>query len=821
MTAPPVLNAIQQSAVTYKHGPLCILAGAGSGKTRVVIHRIAHLIEKEFQPPWSILAVTFTNKAAEEMRKRIDFLCPGAGPEVQVGTFHSMAARLLRRHGSWVGVPSSFVIYDQDDSKRLMRRIVDRHKWPRDCIRPILHRIDLWQCEGLSPEEIPSSPWDPMEEKAIAAFDLYRQELSHMEALDFGGLLVKWRDLLHHKRALEIRSGVRHLLVDEYQDTNRVQAEIVGAFVSTTKTVTVVGDDDQAIYGWRGASADNLRDFVHKTPNASLMRLEENYRSTEHILAAADGIIRHNDLRLGKVLRPVRGSGRRVRLMRCRDDINEARQVIRMMQDHLHQGGSLDEVAVLYRTNAHSRLFEDELRRSELAYRLVGGTRFYDRKEIKDVLATLRCALNPKSTIDTLRMLTAIPRGIGARSLEKFQHIAVEYGLALLEVMHDDNLMAQHQIGPRIRKAARALSTDLFDLRQKILPADHPDASPSRICINAQEAVVQTIAISKIADRLQQDGTLEAEGRLENLAALVSAAAQYVEDVQARNASDDVVGFLEAASLLEAEEQNQRHAAGPKATLMTLHAAKGLEFPMVFLVGWEEHGFPHSRALENGEENQEQLEEERRLAYVGITRAEERLVITWAGRRMVQGNARTRHPSRFLRELPRNAVEGDRPQFSHHADVSSEVRHHTPYGDPAFFEPRVEYDPDHAPQVRKKQGRKTTLQQLESDAPIDAASFRKKAIENTVSPDRHKLRPKETSPEDRDPTDTSPRDLGGFARGAKVSHLRYGEGVIVGFRGAGRRLCALVRFGRDQTPRMIVCRFLSLASRPKEMGESS
>jgi DNA helicase II / ATP-dependent DNA helicase PcrA len=822
MRLPSGLNKTQESAVIHNGGPLCILAGAGSGKTRVVIHRIAHLIEEEYQPPWSILAVTFTNKAAEEMRTRIDQLVPGAGADVQVGTFHSMAARTLRRYGSFVGVPSSFVIYDQDDAKRMMRRIVDRNGWSRDLIRAILHRIDLWQCEGLSPDQVPDAAWDPLEEKAKTAYAMYRQELEDMEAVDFGGLLVKWRDLLNHENAIDIKRRIRHLLVDEYQDTNGVQSEIVRAFTATTKSITVVGDDDQAIYGWRGARADNLREFVQKTDHASLIRLEENYRSTEHILTAANGIISHNRARLGKILKPVRGLGRRVRLVRCRDDLNESRTVVRMIQDHLHEGGSLKEIAILYRTNAHSRLFEDELRKADLAYRLIGGFRFYDRKEIKDVLATLRCALNPKSTIDTLRMLTAVPRGIGAKSLEKLQKIAAENHIALLEVLRDDGLMAADKIGPRIRRAAVELAEQIFSLRKNILPQSHPDAGPPENCVDAKEAVAEAIRVSKIAEQFQKDSTPEAEGRLENLEALISAAAQYVQDSQMQDIESSVIGFLEAASLLEAEEKDRNNLKpkGPQLTLMTLHAAKGLEFKVVFLVGWEEHGFPHSRALEQVEEDREQLEEERRLAYVGITRAQEKLVITWAGRRMVQGTIRNRHPSRFLREMPASVIEGDRP-FARveKQGLATQFREETQRDEDIDLDPIIEYDPEFVPQVAKQKAPKTKLLQFEKQLQDGVGRFREQTISKVRQRHGRDETPSATLPTGDEQHDGASSDLGGLARGMLVNHSRYGTGTVVGFRGAGQRLCALVRFGKDQTPRVIVCRFLSPASPLKETDE--
>lgn len=840
------LSPPQLEAATRVEGPVCILAGAGSGKTRVVTHRIAHLIENLRARPWQILAVTFTNKAAQEMRSRVDDLVPGAGKSVRVGTFHGTAARLLRRYGDAVGIPSSFVIYDQDDAQRLLKRvIVDELNLSKDLVRPAMGLIDGWQSEGLRPSEVPEVAWNPAEDNARKAYGVYHQRLAEAGAVDFGGLLVKLRDLLREPAGEEIKRVTRHLLVDEYQDTNRVQADVVMSLAKAAETIAVVGDDDQAIYGWRGATADNLKHFIEQMPGSVLVKLEDNYRSTQRILDAANGVIANNATRLGKTLRPTGEEGRAVRLLRAQNDIDEARKVVRLIQEHGYAQKSLDDVAVLYRTNAMSRALEDELRKANIPYRLVGGVRFYDRKEVKDVLATVRCALNPKSDVDTVRMLTAIPRGIGATSIAKLQAAATKHGRGVLEIMCDDALLDSTKIAARTLKKVRELGAKIESLRGDIMPqGDRP------AIMDARGAMVQAIDVSGVSDRLEAENSIESQGRLENLGALVSAAAQYVEDIEALGPTPadpdaaprapDVLGFLEDAALLGGDEQApDDDNTGERATLMTLHAAKGLEFDLVFLIGLEEHSFPHSRALREDADPTD-LEEERRLAYVGITRAKERLVLSYAQRRMVQGVIKPRRPSRFLEEIPEEVLEGDllhkttRQNFKSRSNVMA-------FGSSAALDDaerakarrrqqlqeendgddvEIEYDPAFAPAPKPAPIRRRVPTRLVEHGGPSAQTDANDPVAKAFSQVSARVARARQGPKN-DVKSSAPRDVGGavpektpqrktsdaLGEGSRVDHASFGPGTIVELRGTGRLGSALVRFD-ESASRVVILRYL-------------
>ena len=840
------LSAAQHEAATGLGGPVCVLAGAGSGKTRVITHRIAWLILEKHVAPEQILAVTFTNKAAGEMKDRVARLVPGLGFKVQIGTFHGLSARILRKWGRAVGMNPSFVIYDDDDWTRLLQRIVvDDLNLEKDTTRGIANLIDSWQSEGLLPADVPKGH-DLLFDWALKAYEISRKRLDDMGAVDFGGLLLKLRELLRSDAGKYVKEGVRHVLVDEYQDVNAVQAEIVLAFGRAAESIAVVGDDDQAIYGWRGASAANLKKFMNAMPGASLVKLEENYRSTAMILGAANGIISKNVVRLGKTLRvaPSNGNepGRRVRVMRTRDDLEEARRIVNDILDHARANTSLDEIAVLYRTNALSRPFEDELRRAHLPYRVIGGVRFYDRKEVKDVLATLRCAINPQSDVDTLRFLAAIPRGIGDTTQKKLSVAARARNTSLLRAMNDEGALLQAELPEKARRKCLELSARVLAFGDKVARRERdpvqlsldPSGAPvfRQSAVSAKEAIAMAVKESGLGDRLEAEGGIEAEGRLENLGQLMNAAETWAEQAREAGEPDDVTGFLESASLMSSMDESKNSDGRGLVTLMSLHAAKGLEFEVVYLAGLEEHGFPHSRALQDG--SADELEEERRLAYVGITRAKRRLVLSHADMRMVNGQRKMRTPSRFLHEVPRDVLEGDIPSrsllhsFERSTADSWRARGELASGSSAAggSGSRVVYDDvedrprgparmvmmdvgilpegDVAPtfEALSRELKETRVERDENEM----ATAKRFALgaRARIADTRAPLAAERSIAGDID----DDRAGGAYAQGARVWHRHFGKGTVVGMRGQGNGQAALVRFDDERQPRVIFARHL-------------
>ena len=827
-----LLSPPQYEAATCLDAPVCILAGAGSGKTRVITHRIAWLMTTQRITAESILAVTFTNKAAGEMRRRVESLVPGRGGRVQLGTFHGTAARLLRKYGRVVDLDPSFVIYDADDAERLLQRVITGDlNASKDLTGPINRKIDTWQSAGLLPADVPKEH-DLVFDTAIKAYDRYLEKLKESRAIDFGGLLVKFRQLACGKDSDVLKKRIRHILVDEYQDVNQVQADVVLGLGREADSCAVVGDDDQAIYGWRGASSDNLKKFLHDVPGAHLVKLEENYRSTPAILEAANGIITENEGRLGKNLIAVRtdmGRGRAVRIIKAPSDLDEARRVVMYVIEHVTAGISLDEVAILYRANGSSRLFEDELRRHNLPYRIVGGVRFYDRKEVKDVLATLRVALNRRSDVDGLRFLSAVPRGIGPTTIGKIEVEARASRRPLFEVMRDAGSLSRCGLNAGAIKKILAIVEQLDALANAIGRPERPDPQPGLFVaasnLGAKDAIALAIKTSGVDDRLEAEGGLEAEGRLENLAELVNAAATFEAEAKRNGEVADIEAFLENAALLGSADETAKPDGRGQVTLMTLHAAKGLEFDVVFLVGLEEHGFPHSRAVLGDDPSQ--IEEERRLAYVGITRARQRLVISWAQQRMVQGTIKSRDPSRFLFEIPTSALEGDIPRRSHQnnrpRDSLIELwnkQRQQRLGKDDVDEPgsaRIEYDPDafDAPQRPPRPSRTHLVMTEPGGAPHqdrnaeinDAVAGTHDAPTPVTAPAPRRFTMGSTPPSLASSTTNIVLDEEAalFNAGARVSHRLFGGGTVVGQRGSSN---ILVRFDAERSPRLIAARHL-------------
>ncbi len=759
-----LLNKAQLEAVTTVDAPLCILAGAGTGKTRVITHKIAYLIEQGAEPE-KILGVTFTNKAAIEMRERVDKILPGVAHRVMLGTFHGVSARILRRYGFYVEVPSSFLIYDADDSQKVLRKIAkDLFNIGREFLDFYQQQIEKWQNEGILPGQI-QSDGDYRLLRAKELYDAYWRELLRIGALDFNGLLLKWHELLlHPEGSKRLFEQFRHIMVDEYQDTNALQANIVQLLGKQAKTIAIVGDDDQSIYSWRGAKASNMQKFMDDMPHAHLVKLEYNYRSTSTILSAANAVIANNTQRLGKNLIAVGAVGVPVRLIRAFNDRQEAEMIVGLIEDEAVRGHSLYEFAVLMRTNAQSRPFEESLRKARLPYRLIGGIKFYDRKEVKDVLATLRAALNSKSDVDFERAISAVPRGIGDVSLKKIQEVAKQKELSLMQAMLAPDVLNEAGISSKTASKMQSFAGSLQELgRQSTLggaPAAETiennidrqghfwsESMPQPITqhrqLNAEEAIALAAQMSGVAERLQEDKSDEAQDRLENIGQLLSAAKQYVEDAILQGNDCGALGFLEATALLSGvDDMKAKESVDGALTLITLHAAKGLEFDVVFMVGMEEYGFPHARAL--GEDaNPNDLEEERRLAYVGMTRARKRLYLTYAQRRMIHGVVKGRAPSRFLRELPRAITVGDIPPDRYgQTNVDFETSH---------AKIRRELDPDYA--------------------------------QDTKNGDE-------------------------LSRGSRVLHATFGAGTVLDKRGSGRLSRAIVRFDQDGRERAIIIKHL-------------
>jgi DNA helicase-2/ATP-dependent DNA helicase PcrA len=621
------LNPQQREAVLATEGPVLILAGAGSGKTRVITHRIAHLVLDRGVSSDQILAVTFTNKAAGEMKARAEALLPGGALQSWIATFHSVCVRILRRDAVAAGLSRDFVIYDEDDQLAAVREALKGLDLSEKLHPPrrLLSRISARKNSGRDPEDGDEDQVGASTLPRVAA--RYREILDAAHALDFDDLLLRTVDLLASNQAAReaYQRRFRYVLVDEYQDTNRTQYELVRHLAGPQGNLTVVGDEDQSIYSWRGADIQNILDFEQDFPGARILRLEENYRSSQAILDAASGLVAHNRKRKGKTLRAVKDSGAPVRLHQAGDEFQEAAWVVDQI------AALRNRAAVLYRMNSLSRLFEEALMRRGLSYAVVGGVGFYERREVKDLLAFLRVIQNPRDPVALRRIVNVPPRGIGSRALEEVGRRASagrsSTWEALVSVAEDSGLPAR-MTAPlaRFRELVEGLREDADRLGVKGL-------------------LSRVLEVTGYSAVLAEEDTKESQDRLENLAELLSAASEY----ELREPEPTVAGFLDRVSLLTDADQVSNDAP---VLLMTLHAAKGLEFDAVFLAGLEEGLVPHSRSLTSDTA----LEEERRLCYVGMTRARERLHLTWALSRQVFGQRRLTEPSRFLLEIPRERL---------------------------------------------------------------------------------------------------------------------------------------------------------------------
>jgi len=634
-----LLNPPQRDAVTATTGPVLVVAGAGSGKTRVIAHRIAYLLGVEGVDPRRVLAVTFTNKAAEEMRRRVEELVLPAGirPPL-IATFHSTCVRILRQRAAPAGLPPSFVIYDEEDRLGVVKEAMRELDFDERALTPAsaVHRISHAKNQMLSPEEVERLARTPREERVAALYRVYEQRLRAAGAVDFDDLLLRVVHLF--ETAPEALAWYRalwtHVLVDEYQDTNRAQYRIIQLLTHERRNLCVVGDPDQSVYRWRGADLRNILDFEKDYPDCRVVTLEQNYRSTKRILDIASAVIANNTARKDKRLWTDNGEGERASVYRAWDENEEAAFVAQSIRALRREGVEHRDIAVFYRTNAQSRVLEDALRRASVPHLIVGGVRFYERREIKDIVAYLRLVVNPLDDAAFRRAVGAPARGAGKATLDRLAEVARGQGAGLLAAC----AALPRDIGTRPRHAleefARLIARLAARRQELALPA----------------FVNEVIVASGYRNALEAERTAESQARLENLEELVAASEEFIGSQEAFGVTDaKLESFLDSIALVADTDEIDPEAGG--VTLMTLHSAKGLEFPAVFLTGMEEGVFPHSRSMEDPEE----LEEERRLCYVGITRAKQRLVLSCALHRRIQGYG-VAEPSRFLLEIPESQL---------------------------------------------------------------------------------------------------------------------------------------------------------------------
>ena len=632
------LNDRQKEAVFCTEGPLLVLAGAGSGKTRVLTHRIAYLIEEKGVNPWNIMAITFTNKAAGEMRERVDKLVGFGSESIWVSTFHSSCVRILRRFIENLGYSTSFSIYDSDDQKTLMKQILKKMdldpKQFRD--RAMLSAISGAKNELMSPEEFRLNAEGDWRAKKIAEiYQMYQDELKKNNALDFDDLIFKTVDLFQtNADVLEYyQERFRYIMVDEYQDTNTAQFRLIELLAGKYKNLCVVGDDDQSIYKFRGANISNILDFESAFPGAKVIKLEQNYRSTSHILDAANAVIRNNQGRKDKTLWTANGEGEPVIFHQYEQAYEEADGIVR---DILKDGRDFQDYAVLYRTNAQSRLLEEKCIEHNVPYRLVGGVNFYQRKEIKDVLSYLKTIANGRDDLAVQRIINVPKRGIGAASIAKITAWASEQGISFYDAC------VRAAAVPGLGKAAGkvAVFTGQIEEFRDALTEDE---------ISIKALIEQILSDTGYREELEAEGEIESQTRLENIEELMNKAVSYSEDAEHPSLDE----FLEQVALVA--DVDRMDDSENRVTLMTLHSAKGLEFPVVYLSGLEDGLFPSRMAI--SADDRTELEEERRLCYVGITRAKERLVITASRMRMINGETHYSKVSRFVEEIPEELIQ--------------------------------------------------------------------------------------------------------------------------------------------------------------------
>lgn len=727
------LNEQQKEAVLHTEGPLLILAGAGSGKTRVLTHRIAYLIEEQGVNPWNILAITFTNKAAGEMRERVDKLVGFGAESIWVSTFHSTCVRILRRHIDLLGYDNNFTIYDSDDQKTLMKDVckllqIDTKIFKE---RALLGTISHAKDELITPEEFRIRAEGDFSQKKIAeVYEEYEKQLRANNALDFDDLLVKTVQLFQTQAdVLEYyQERFRYIMVDEYQDTNTVQFELIRLLASKYRNLCVVGDDDQSIYKFRGANIKNILNFEHVFEDAKVIKLEQNYRSTSNILNAANAVIRNNRGRKDKTLWTDNGDGEKLEFRQFDTAYDEAEYIVGDIREHVDSGEcTYNDNAILYRTNAQSRIFEEKFVTANIPYKIVGGVNFYARREIKDLLSYLKTVDNGQDDLAVRRIINVPKRGIGLTSINRVQEYAVRHEVGFYEALRAVDLI------PNIGRGASKLESFVA-----LIEHFKTDAQEMSISGLMKEIIEETGYV----ESLEAEDSEEAEARIENIDELMSKIVAYEDACEEMNEPPTLSGFLEEVALvadIDSLDENSDYVV-----LMTLHSAKGLEFPHVYLAGLEDGIFPSYMTITA--DDPEEVEEERRLCYVGITRAEKALTLTCARRRMIRGETQYNKMSRFLKEIPMELLSTG-----------------------AVFEKEKEEPAKQAAYMQARQ------------------AFRTKAF---------------TAPKPARQFGTPAGDGPGYGVGDRVRHMKFGEGTVTAIVEGGRDYEVTVDFDGPGTKKM-------------------
>ncbi|MEB7399440.1 DNA helicase PcrA [Staphylococcus epidermidis] len=633
------MNSEQSEAVRTTEGPLLIMAGAGSGKTRVLTHRIAYLLDEKDVSPYNILAITFTNKAAKEMKARVEHLVGEEAQVIWMSTFHSMCVRILRRDADRIGIERNFTIIDPTDQKSVIKDVLKSENIDSKRFEPrmFIGAISNLKNELKTPEDAQKEANDFHSQMVATVYKGYQRQLSRNEALDFDDLIMTTINLFERvPETLEYyQNKFQYIHVDEYQDTNKAQYTLVKLLANKFKNLCVVGDSDQSIYGWRGADIQNILSFEEDYPEAKTIFLEQNYRSTKNILNAANEVIKHNSERKPKGLWTANSGGDKIQYYEAMTERDEAEYVVKEIMKHQRSGKKYSEMAILYRTNAQSRVLEETFMKSNIPYTMVGGQKFYDRKEIKDLLSYLRVIANSNDDISLQRIINVPKRGIGPSSIEKIQTYALQNNISMFDALAEVDFIG-------LSKKVTQECISFYEMIQNLIKEQE--------FLEISEIVDEVLQKSGYRDMLDREQSIESRSRLENLDEFMSVPKDYEENTPLEEQS--LINFLTDLSLVadidEADTQNG-------VTLMTMHSAKGLEFPIVFIMGMEESLFPHIRAIKS--EDDHEMEEERRICYVAITRAEELLYITNATTRMLFGRSQSNMPSRFLKEIPEDLLD--------------------------------------------------------------------------------------------------------------------------------------------------------------------